>query len=150
MLLSQWLPTLYGTVAALVIGFTFRLLPQALAAGEAALAGVPRACDQAARVMGCGPLEVLRRVTLPIAAPGVAASWALVFIGAMKELPTAVLLRPPGFDTLPVRIWAAASESVHTQAAPPAFLLILLTTLPLVVLSARGFGLNRVLSERSS
>ncbi|HWQ15495.1 MAG TPA: iron ABC transporter permease, partial [Roseiflexaceae bacterium] len=61
-----------------------------------------------------------------------------------------VLLRPPGFDTLPVRIWAAASESVHTQAAPPAFLLIVLTTLPLVVLYARGgFGLSRVLQEHT-
>jgi iron(III) transport system permease protein len=150
MLLSRWAPGVYGTVYALALGFTFRMLPQALAAGEAALARVPRACDQAARVMGCGLLESARRVTLPIAAPGVAASWALVFIGAMKELPTAVLLRPPGFDTLPVRIWAAASESVHTQAAPPAFLLIVLTTLPLMLLYARGgFGLNRALQEHA-
>jgi iron(III) transport system permease protein len=149
MLLSQLVPVLYGTVAALVIGFTFRMLPQALAAGEAALAGVPRVCDQAARVMGCGSLETIRRVTLPIAAPGIVASWALVFIAAMKELPTAVLLRPPGFDTLPVRIWAAASESVHTQAAPPAFLLIALTMVPLVILYAcRGFGLSRVIDSR--
>jgi len=56
-----------------------------------------------------------------------------------------VLLRPPGFDTLPVRIWAAASESVHTQAAPPAFLLVLFTLLPLALLSARSVGLNSVI-----
>jgi iron(III) transport system permease protein len=49
-----------------------------------------------------------------------------------------------------VRIWAAASESVHTQAAPPAFLLIVLTTLPLMLLYARGgFGLNRALQEHA-
>jgi homoserine acetyltransferase len=92
--------------------------------------------EEAARTMGVAPARVFWRVTLPVAAPGILASWVLVFITAMKELPTAILLRPPGFDTLPVRIWAAASESVHTQAAPPAFLLILLTTLLLLAPAA--------------
>jgi iron(III) transport system permease protein len=145
MLLSSVAAPLYGTVAALVLGFTMRFLPQALGVGEAALVAVPRNAGPAARVMGARPLAVLRRVTLPIAAPGVLAAWMLVFISAMKELPTAVLLRPPGFDTLPVRIWAAASESVHTQAAPPAFLLVLFTLLPLALLSARSVGLNSVI-----
>jgi iron(III) transport system permease protein len=82
-----------------------------------------------------------------VAAPGLAASWALVFITAMKELPTAILLRPPGFDTLPVRIWAAASESVYTQAEPPAFLLILLTTLLLLPLLHSRLGIDRAIQE---
>jgi iron(III) transport system permease protein len=56
-------------------------------------------------------------------------------------MPVAAALR--SFDTLPVRIWTATSESVYTQAAPPAFLLIALTMVSLVVLYARsGFGLG--------
>jgi iron(III) transport system permease protein len=145
MILNNWVPLLYGTVGALVLAFAARFLPQAIASVEAALRGAPRSAEQAARTMGRTPWQVFREVTLPIAAPGVAAAWALVFLTAMKELPTAILLRPAGFDTLPVRIWAAASESVYTQAAPPAFLLIVLTVLAVGLLFARSrFGLDEV------
>jgi iron(III) transport system permease protein len=145
LLFNQFVPALYGTLAVLVIGFAARFLPQAAAVNEAAVKAVPPTLEQAARLMGRTPWQTFREVTLPLAAPGLKASWVLVFLTAMKELPTAVLLRPPGFDTLPVRVWAAASESVYTQAAPPAFLLITLTLLVLGLLFARGrFGLDEV------
>jgi iron(III) transport system permease protein len=142
LLINRWAPMIYGTIFALVFAFIFRLLPQSLATGESALRAVAPSLEEAARTMGVSPARVFWRVTLPVAAPGMLASWALVFITAMKELPTAILLRPPGFDTLPVRIWAAASESVHTQAAPPAFLLILLTTLMLLPIMHSRLGIG--------
>lgn len=149
MMLSQWAPAIYGTVIALTMGFVFRMLPYAVSANYTALSGVPPSLEQAARVMVRRPLAAFWRVTLPAAAPGLIAGWALAFIAAMKELPTAILLRPPGFDTLAVRIWAASSESVYTQAAPPAFLLVMLTMIPLAVLYSRGsFGLARVLNKQ--
>jgi iron(III) transport system permease protein len=64
----------------------------------------------------------------------------LAFVSALKDLPTAVLLRPPGFDTLPVRIWAAASESVYTQAAPAALLLLLCAVVPMILLTTTDAG----------
>jgi iron(III) transport system permease protein len=67
---------------------------------------------------------------------------------AMKELPLLVILRPPGFDTLTIRIWEAANDSIYTQAAPPALLLIALTLLPLVLISMwKGIGLDRALHD---
>jgi len=147
MMLNQFAPIIYGTVTGLIVAFIFRLLPQSITTGETALRNAPVRLEQAARVMGCNSRSAFRRVTLPIATPGIAASWTLVFITAMKELPTAILLRPPGFDTLPVRIWAAASESVYTQAAPPAFLLIVLTSAALALLYARGMMLRDWRSE---
>lgn len=148
MVLNQWLPLIYGTVLALIIGFSFRLMPQAIATGEAALRAVPPSLEQAARSMGRRSFQAFREITLPIAAPGVLASWTLTFITAMKELPTALLLRPPGFDTLPVRIWSAATESVYTQAAPPALLLVFLTMLPMAIIySSNRFGVERTLHD---
>jgi iron(III) transport system permease protein len=140
LLLNQFAPAIYGTVAGLLIGLAFRLLPQSVTTSEAALRAVPPRLEQASRVMGNTTRQTLRRVTLPIAASGLLASWTLVFITAMKELPTVIMLRPPGFDTLPVRVWAAASESVYTQAAPPAFLLIVITAVPLALVYSRRVG----------
>jgi len=147
LLINRWLPIIYGTIFALIFAFIFRLLPQSLSTGESALRSVAPSLEEAARTMGVSPARTFWRVTLPVAALGIAASWALVFITAMKELPTAILLRPPGFDTLPVRIWAAASESVHTQAAPPAFLLIVLTTLMLLPIMHSRMGIERAMQD---
>lgn len=148
MIFNRSMPMVYGTVLALVLGFTFRLLPQSVVTSEAALKRVPASLEQAARSMGYRASATFGRVTIPLAAPGLAASWALVFVSAMKELPTAILLRPPGFETLPIRIWAAASESVHTQAAPAALLLVAFTMAVLALLYGRGQGrLDRAIQD---
>lgn len=144
MLFSTYWPAMHGTVVALATGMVLRLLPQAVTLGRVALASVPQALPAAARVMGSSPLHAFLRVTVPITAPATAANWALLFLVAIKELPTVLMLRPPGFDTLAVRIWAAASESVYTQAALPAFVLVLLTMILLGVAYPRRLGLDAV------
>lgn len=144
MMFSTYWPAMHSTVLALATGMVLRLLPQAVTLGRVALASVPQALPAAARVMGSSPLRAFFRVTLPIAAPATAANWALLFLVAIKELPTVLMLRPPGFDTLAVRIWAASSESVYTQAALPAFVLVLLTMLLLGAVYPRRLGLDAV------
>lgn len=136
--LATWAPAVHGTALGLGLGLTLRALPSALAAAEPALRGVPPLFERAARSLGSSPVAVLRRITLPLAAPGLSGGWVLAFLTAMKELPTALMMRPPGFDTLPVRIMAAANESVYTQAAPPALALVAATALPLLLLARRG------------
>ncbi|MCG8347135.1 MAG: iron ABC transporter permease [Chloroflexales bacterium] len=141
---------IYGTTVALGLALAFRLLPQAVTLNEATLRMVSPMLEQAARTMGHGPWSTLRRVTIPLAAPGLLAAWALAFVTAMKELPLLVILRPPGFDTLPVRVWEAANDSIYTQAAAPALLLIGLTTITLgFVYSVRRFGVDRVVGEHN-
>jgi iron(III) transport system permease protein len=147
LLFNRWAPMLYGTLVVLVIGLVFRLLPQAVTADESALHTVSPSLEQAARTLGNNGIRTFQRVTLPVAAPGLLASWVLVFVTAMKELPTVILLRPPGFDTLPVRIWVAASESVHTQAAPSAFALIIVTVATLLIVMRQQAGMERVLAH---
>lgn len=149
LILNRWVPFIYGTIAALVLGLAVRVMPQAAATTESALRTVAPTLEHAGRTLGSHTWGVLRRITIPIAAPGFAAAWSLCFITAMKELPVALLLRPAGADTLPIRIWSAASESVYTQAAPPALLLIGLSFLGLLIASGGWNGLNRMLSTHS-
>lgn len=138
----------YGTLFALVCGFVIRLLPHSVTNSEVALRAVPPTLEQAARTLGHDQTQALWRAVLPVAAPGMVASWCVAFVTAMKELPTVLLLRPPGFETLPGRVWAAANEAVWAQAAAPALLLIIITAIPLFLLYNRDrLGLSRVLNE---
>jgi iron(III) transport system permease protein len=59
----------------------------------------------------------------------------LVFISSMKELAATLLLRPAGFDTLPVRIWIASIEVDYAGAAATSLILIAITALPLFLIS---------------
>jgi iron(III) transport system permease protein len=128
---------LYQTLALLVFAYVVRFFPQALAGAGSALRTVDPRLEEAARGLGRGPLAVAVRVTAPLAAPGLLAGAALVFLSAMKELPATLLLRPIGFDTLATEIWGHTATGSYSRAAPAALLLILVSAPLLLLLGPR-------------
>lgn len=136
-------PWFYGTIGVLIVGYVVRFLPQCLQAEESALAAISPNLEEAAHSFGYGTLSVLRRVTIPLMLPSIAAGWTLVFISSMKELAATLLLRPAGFDTLAVRVWLDASEGYFASAAPAALLMVLVSGGPLIIINRRSQGSTR-------
>ncbi|WP_018924795.1 ABC transporter permease [Salsuginibacillus kocurii] len=128
---NEHIPWLYNTYYLIALAFVLRFLPQAMQSGEASLSLISPRIDEAARSLGHPPWKVMFKVILPSIMPGVLAGGALVFVSAIKELPATLLLRPPGFDTLAVRIWYETNESFYHYAAPAALVIILISLLPL-------------------
>lgn len=135
---NRYLPGVYRTATMVVVALVVRFLPQSIQTQEAALQQVSPNLEEAARSCGHGPLQALRRVTLPLVAPGVAAGWSLAFLSSLKELPATLLLRPPGLDTLAVRVWLEAREGFFERAGPPALLVVLLGLIPMFILLRAG------------
>jgi iron(III) transport system permease protein len=73
-------------------------------------------------------------------APGLLAGGALVFLTAMKELPATLLLRPNGFDTLAIRIWATTGEGFYTRAGVAALVLLAVSAIPLTLVTLRDLN----------
>ncbi|WP_159062658.1 ABC transporter permease, partial [Streptomyces caniscabiei] len=121
---------LYQQLPLLVCAYAVLFLPVAVAATRAAVLQAPPVLEDVARSLGRSPLRVLREVTLPLAAPGVAAGAALTFVVCMKELPATLLLRPTGMDTLATRLWTETGAGSFAAAAPYAAALILLAAVP--------------------
>jgi iron(III) transport system permease protein len=107
------LPWLYGSPIVLILGYLVLFVTPAIQGTGAALAQISPSLEEAARGLGRGPLATFREVTFPLVRPGLVAAWALVFMLCMRELAATLILRPPGFDTLPVRIW------IHTMDVGP-------------------------------
>lgn len=122
---------LYNTFFLIVIAFVIRFLPQAMQAQEASMSLISPRIDEAAQSLGQPPWKVMFTVILPAILPGILAGGALVFVSSIKELPATLLLRPPGYDTMAIRIWVEASEALYHLAAPPAILIILVSAIPL-------------------
>lgn len=128
---NNHIPFLYNTPQLIALAFVVRFLPQAMQSGEASLSLVSPRMDEAARSLGYPPWKVMFKVIIPSILPGVLAGGALVFVSSIKELPATLILRPPGFDTLAVRIFFEASEAFYHLAAPAALLIVLVSLLPL-------------------
>ncbi len=134
LLYNTYLPAVYGTAAMVLLGYILRFLLEGLQACAASLEQVNTNLEEAARVLGKGPLGAVIRVTAPLIRPGLLTSWVLVFVSSMKELAATLLLRPAGFDTLPIRIWIATIEADYATASAVALLLIGFTALPLLLI----------------
>lgn len=143
--LHQFHRTLPGTVAtgsflALVYAYGVRFLAPSLTSTESGLEQVPADLTASARSLGERPLSVLGRIHLPLSRASLLTAAILVGVDALKELPIAYLLRPIGFDTLPVWVYNLASESRFHQAALPALAIIAVALVPVALLSR---GLDR-------
>ena len=125
------IPGVYGGLVALLLALVIRFLPLAVQSQDAAMQQLTPSVEQAGRILGATPFENLKRVILPMISGGIASAWVLVFIDTLKELPATLILRPTGFDTLPVRIWIEASEEMLELAAPAALMLVI-GTLPVL------------------
>ncbi|WP_282692260.1 iron ABC transporter permease [Streptomyces sp. CC208A] len=121
---------LYQETPLLLCAYAVLFLPVAVGAIRAAVLQAPPVLDDVARSLGRGPFGVLREVTVPLAAPGIAAGAALTFVVCMKELPATLLLRPTGMDTLATRLWTETGSGSFAAAAPYAAALILLAAVP--------------------
>jgi iron(III) transport system permease protein len=134
---ATYVRPLYQTLIMLLAAYVLLFIPQALGAARGSLLQLPICLEEAGRSLGRKRWDVFRQISLPLLSPGIAAGAALVFLTAMKELPATLLLSPTGFRTLSTAIWSNVSEAFFAQAAAPALLLILLSSIPLALLTLR-------------
>lgn len=119
----------------LILAYAVLLVPLAVGSVRAAIEAAPARHEEVARSLGRGPLAAFATVTVPGAAPGIAAGAALVLLTCMKELPVTLLLHPTGTDTLATRLWNYSSVSNYGAAAPYAAALVLFAAIPTAVLA---------------
>jgi len=118
----------YQTVITLIAAYVLLFLPRAMVTLRSALLQTQPELEDAARALGLRPTAALRRVVLPLAAPGIFSAAALVFIAGVTELTATLLLAPIGTTTLATRFWSLSGSIDYVQAAPYAAMMILLST----------------------
>ncbi len=117
-------PWLYQSTLLLLVVYAILFMPFALVGIRAALVQSPPLLEEIGRGLGYGWFGVLRRITLPLAMPGVGAAAALVLTSIVSELTATLLLAPLGTETLAMRVWENTSTLAFAGAAPYAAILI--------------------------
>lgn len=126
---------LTGGIAALVYAYLVRFLAVALQTVSASLGKITPNMDDAAKSLGCGQGETLRRVHLPLLRSSLLTAALLVFVDVMKELPATLVMRPFNFDTLATQTYTLASDERLAEASTAALTIVAVGLVPLVVLS---------------
>jgi molybdate/tungstate transport system permease protein len=134
-----------NTFFALVIAEIYESAPYYVLGAQAAFASVPDSMEQQAALLGDRPLRVFRRVTLPLAAPGLAMALAVAWARAMGAFGAVIIIAYHPFG-LPLQIWTTLEETGLASALPFALvLLVVALPLPLAayIWSARARGRRR-------
>ena len=131
------LEPIYLRTPLLVIAYVALFLPVAVGSIRSAAEQIPDSLDEVSRSLGLSQLGIVRRVTLPLLAPGLLSAGALVMLAGMKELPATMLLRPTGSETLATRLWTYTSVSDYAGAGPYALAIIVFVSIPTAIASRR-------------
>ena len=135
---------LYQRSVLLVVAYAILFFPLALVAVRASVAQAPTGLEEMARGLGCRPWSVLWRVTIRLVAPGLAAAFCLVFLSAVTELTSTLILIPTGAQTLATQFWAYTTNLSYAAAAPYATLMVVIAVIPSYLL---GRWFNRLPSK---
>ncbi|MER3390640.1 MAG: ABC transporter permease [Microcella sp.] len=127
--------TIPFTTLAVVLAQTFVAMPFLVLAVEGALRGVDPATETAAETLGASRATVLRRVTLPLAAPGILAGTILCAARALGEFGATITFAgsfPGTTQTLPIATYLELQRDPEAAVA----LALVLVAVALVTLVA--------------
>lgn len=134
----HYLPATYQTTGLLLVAYALLFMPLTQAPIRVALEKASPQLEEAARTLGQTPLMAFLRITLPIISPAIGAGFVLVFLDTMKELTATLVLGPTGLSTLATSVWVHTANLEYAAAAPYAALLILISGLPVYLLTTRA------------
>ena len=139
---ARYATPIYQTLWLLIFAYAVLFFPVALGSVRSSLLQINPRLEDAARGLGYSQIGVLTKVTIPLIRSGLVMGAAMVFLLTMKELPATLILGPLGFRTLATAVWSASSEAFFAQAAAPALLLILISSVLMgyLIIRERGFS----------
>ena len=127
------------TWVGVVLAQTFVASPFVVVTATAAFEDVDRRVVEASRSLGHGPVGTFRRVTLPLAWPGILAGATLTFARAMGEFGATMLVAYYP-TTMPVAIWRAFVGRGLDAALPVATVLLVVSLAALVLMRVLGLS----------
>jgi molybdate/tungstate transport system permease protein len=125
--------TATNTFLALVIAEVYESAPYYVVGAQAAFSAVNPRLEEQAALLGDRPWRVLRRVTMPLASPGLAMALAVAWARAMGAFGAVIIIAYHPYG-LPLQIYTTLEQTGLPSALPYA-LVLLVVALPLPVVA---------------
>ena len=129
---TNWI---YATPAILVLGYVAQYSALGTRTILAGFSQVPVSLEEAAEVAGAGWLRRVCLILAPLLRRAIAVSWIVVFIFCLRDVSLALLLAPPGRDTLTAR-----TMTLMANGSPELVAALCLLSIVLTITSVGVFG----------
>ena len=132
---------LYNTAWIIFIAYIARYMAFSLKSNSAALEQVSDSLEEAARACGATHWQSLKDIVIPLIKPGMVAAFFLIFLPALRELTTSILLYGPTTRTIGVAIYALNEDGETVYAAT-------LASVALVIIIVGQLAIKRITRSR--
>lgn len=142
--IAEWTSfSLIGTVPGILLGHVFFATPFVVGTVGASLQRFNPRLEEASLSLGASRWSTLRRVTLPVIAPGIFAGGLYAFIVSFGDVPVSLFLAGAGQTTLPVNLFYSM-EYDFRPAITAISTIVMVGSLILVWLLQRMAGLDNL------
>lgn len=135
------LPSVYGFGGILLV-LTLKLYPFIYLYTVGALKKIDASLSEAAESLGCGPIKKVITVVLPLIAPTILAGSLLVFMNALADFGTPMLIGE-GYSVMPVLIYSEFISEVGGQANFAAALAVILVVITGIMFLIQKYIVNK-------
>ncbi|TYT78909.1 ABC transporter permease [Treponema phagedenis] len=131
---------IYNTAWIIFVAYIARYMAFALKSNSAALEQVSDSLEEASRSCGATHWQTLKNIVIPLIRPGMISAFFLIFLPALRELTTSVLLYGPTTRTIGVAIYALNEDGETVRAAA-------LASVALLIIFIGEFSIRTLLSK---
>ncbi|PHO10653.1 hypothetical protein CPG37_02090 [Malaciobacter canalis] len=124
-----------GTIIAIIFGYCVRFLAISINNFEAGFSRIPQTYDDAAKILDVGEKTTFVKIFIPLLKNSAFASFIIVFIEVIKELPLTMILRPFNYDTLPILALELTQQSQIVESSVPSMFIILIGMVSVILLA---------------
>ncbi len=135
------MPTIYGFTGILLV-LTLKLYPFVYLYVSGALKSIDVSLSEAAESLGCSPLKKVFTIVLPLVTPTVLAGGLLVFMNALADFGTPMLIGE-GFVVMPVLIYSEFVSEMGGQANFAAALAAIMVVLTCLIFLGQKYVVNK-------
>lgn len=128
------LGVVYGTPVIVLVGYLAQYAALTSRTTVSGLSQIPRAMEEAARMVGAGWFRRIGGIVAPLAGRALGAAWLIAYLFCLRDTGLTMMVYPPGGDTLPVRTFTLMANGAPPLIAALCVLMVVATLVPLLVL----------------
>ena len=144
---TPWLAWGYQSCCIIFLLWAVRYLPVVQRFFMDQVAQIPPGMEETAKISGLNGLVIWKKILFPLLLPKFLLIWALIFVLTMTDLGGLLLVVPPGFETLPMRLYNLMHYGSSEIVAATAIILACACILPVLVLSLASSATGKNIQE---
>ena len=135
---------IHDTATILIVAYMIKYMMMGMRTVVSAMSQIHVSLEESSRISGAGWFTTMRRVTVPLIFPSVAAGWFLIFIPSFYELSMTTMLKSAATKTVGFKLyeyWTVTSQQMSCTLAFSILLIVVLLNLLLSRLTKGRFSI---------